>query len=207
MKKIIIFILIFIVILVLTGGIVAYTKDSPVFDIFFSDEAKEERALDRMAKLYPEKLGEFNLYGRGAEKIRKNKEECDEVNETLNKENLEIKGTVCVRGTIGEYRNTENKTVFVQIMKITKGKDIPGIDYLFGKLAMADKLGGYSIMRPESHEIGWFPADDSKIDVILTQEGVARKNPDGGESMLYQNKASGDNPVTRYFISKYPPEL
>ena len=207
MKRIILPICIVLAILIIVGGVIVYTKDSPMFDTFFSEKVKEERALDRMENLYPEKLGDFTLYSRGAEKVRKNKEECDEINETLNKEGLEIKGTVCARITIGEYRNAENKTVFVQIMKITKGKDIPGIDYLFGKPAAADKLGDYEIMRPENHEISWFPADDSIIDVILTQEGVARKNPDGGESMLYQNKASGDNPVTQYFISKYPPEI
>lgn len=205
MKKIILLSLLVIILLVVVGGTVVFAKDSPIFDIFFSDKAKEERALNRMAKLYPEKLGEFNLYGRGGEKVRKNMEECNEVNETLNKENLETKGTVCARITIGEYRNTENKVIFVHIMKITKGKDIPGIDYLFGKLTIIDKLGNYSIMRPENHEIGWFPVDGSEIDVILTQEGVVRKEPNGGESMLYQNKVSGNNPVTQYFISKYPP--
>lgn len=205
MKKIILFIFIIAVASIIAGGAIVYAKDFLMFDVFFSEKTKEERALNRMAKLYPEKLGDFNLYGRGAEKIRKNREECNEVNETLNKENLEIKGTVCARITIGEYRNIDNKVIFVQIMKITKGKDIPGIDYLFGKLTMADKLKGHNIMRPENHEIGWFPADDSKIDVILTQEGAVRKNPDGGESMLYQNKATGDNLITQYFISKYPP--
>lgn len=208
MKKIILlFILAIVVILVISGGIFVFAKDSPIFDVFFSDKQKEERALERMAKLYPEKLGDFSLYARGPEKVRKNKEECNEINETLNKDNLEIKGTVCARITIGEYRNAENETIFVQIMKITKGKDIPGVEYLFGKISGAFELKGYEIMRPENHEIGWFPEDSSEIDVVLTQEGVARKNPDGGESMLYQNKATGENPVTQYFLSKFSPSL
>jgi hypothetical protein len=134
MKKLIILIAL-IIILGVVAGVIVYAKDSPMFDIFFSENQKEERALDRMAKLYPEKLGDYTLYSRRAEKIRKNKEECSEINETLNKENLEIKGTVCARETIGEYRNAENKTVFVQMMQITKGENLEGIEYLFGKLS------------------------------------------------------------------------
>ncbi len=196
-----------VVLLVGAGLAFVFAKDASIFDIFFSGNQKEERALDRMEGLYPESIGDFSLYARGSEKIRKERNWCDEIDETIHRDsgNIQIKGTLCYRITVGEYRNAENKTVFINIMQITKGEDTPGIDYLFGERAIVDKLGDYNIMRPENHEIGWFPADNSKIHVILTQEGVARKNSDGGESMLYQNKATGDNPVTQYFISKYPP--
>lgn len=207
-KKLVISIIIFIVVvLVFSGAMFVFAKDLVIFDVFYSGQEKEIRIIKRMAKLFPEKLEDFSLYSRGPEKISGDPEECEEVNETLNKENLEIKGTVCARSARGQYRNAENKVVFVHMMRITKGADIPGLDYLFGKIAGVFKLGSYEIVRPERHEIGWFPINKDKMDVILTQEGVARLESDGGESMLYQNQATGDNPVTKYFIEKYQPKI
>lgn len=209
MKKIFILSAVILAVLILaTGATFVFAKDSSIFDFLFSKDQKEERIMKRMASLYPEILGDFKLYSHSVGKITKDKEVCQEIDETINKENLQIKGTFCARVTVGQYRNSENKSIFVHMMQITKGRDIPGINRLLGMtVASSDKLGNYNIFRPENHEIGWFPKNTSKMNVILTQEGVARSDPDGGETMLYQNKATGDNPVTQYFISKYPPVI
>jgi len=203
MKKSIIAVLVIIITLIIIGGVAFYARDSFVFDIFFSEEQKNERDLNRMAKLYPEKIDNFSLYSWSAEKIRKDSE-CGEINEILNNEGKEIKGEICTRTTIGQYRDSNNNAIFVHLVKISKGRDDPGIDYLFEKISQTkDKLESYNIIRPENHEIGWFPMKNFGIYLVLTQEGIARKEPDGGESMLYQNKATGNNPVTQYFLTKF----
>ena len=124
MKKITKIILgVFIIILVATGGIVVFAKDSPMFDVFFSEKTKEERELSRLAKLYPETIGGYTLYSWNAEKIQK-RAECENVDNTINKVtgNIEINGEICNRYTVGQYRMAgSNKVVFVHIYKIIKG--------------------------------------------------------------------------------------
>jgi uncharacterized protein YxeA len=203
MKKIILLIIAVVIILILGGGVFIFAKDSPMFDVFFSEKQKEERELNRLAKLYPETIGNYTLYSWGAEKVQK-RAECENVNETINKAvgNVEINGEVCNRYAVGQYRmQGSNKVVFVHIYKITKGADI--MKNLLLNMLSADKMGDYFAIRPERHEIGWIAGDG--VDYILTQEGTVKIESDGGQSMSYMNKATGDNPVTQYFISKYPP--
>ncbi len=203
MKKIILLVVLIIIILATAGGIIVYAKDSPVFDVFFSEKQKEERDLNRLAKLYPETIGNYTLYSWSAEKIQK-RAECENVDDTINKVtgNIEVKGEICNRYTIGQYRmNGSNKVVFVHIYKTTKGEDI--MRSLLLNMLSSDKLGDYFTIRPEKHEIGWLT--DALADYILTQEGTVKMESDGGQSMSYINKATGDNPVTQYFISKYSP--
>ena len=181
-----------ITILAIAGGVIVYAKDSPIFDVFFSEKTKEVRDLNRLEKLYPETIGNYTLYSWSAEKIQK-RVECENVNE----------GEICNRYTVGQYRMSgSNKVVFVHIYKITKGADI--MKKLLLKMLSADRLDGYFTIRPERHEIGWLT--DSVADYILTQEGTVKMEADGGQSMSYINKATGDNPVTQYFVSKYPPK-
>jgi len=204
MKKIILlFVVAVLIILIAGGGVFVFAKDLPMLDVFFSEKQKEERGLNRLARLYPETIGNYMLYSWNAEKIQK-RAECESVNETINRVtgNLEFKGEICSRYTVGQYRmNGSNRVIFVHIYKITKGADI--MKNLLLNMSSADKLGDYFTIRPERHEIGWLVNSD--VDYILTQEGTVKVESDGGQSMSYLNKATGDNPVTQYFMSKYPP--
>ena len=203
MKKIILLAVLIVIISAVAGGIIVYAKDSPVFDVFFSEKQKEERDLNRLAKLYPETIGNYTLYSWSAEEIQK-RAECEKIDETINKVtgNVDVGGEICNRYTVGQYRMAgSNKVVFVHIYKITKGADT--MKKLLLNMLSAEKLGDYFTIRPERHEIGWLT--DSVADYILTQEGTVKIESDGGQSMSYMNKATGDNPVTQYFIGKYPP--
>ncbi|OGZ65269.1 MAG: hypothetical protein A2998_02095 [Candidatus Staskawiczbacteria bacterium RIFCSPLOWO2_01_FULL_37_25b] len=187
MKKLILWIMIIIGIIIVTGGVAVFAKDAEIFDIFFSDKVKDERALNRMAKLYPEIMGDYVLYSWNAEKVQK-RAECE--------------GEICSRYTIGQYRmDGSNKVVFVHIYKATKGTEI--FKNVLLNMLSSEKFGEYNVIRPERHEIGWWVG--SNVDYILTQEGTVKFEIDGGQSMSYINKATGENPVTQYFISKYPP--
>lgn len=199
MKKTIFTVLIILFFLVTGGVIVVYAKDAPVFDIFFSEKVKEERDFNRLEKLYPEKIGNYTLYYAGGEKVAK-KAECSQIDESFNDQAPRVQGELCTRQTIGQYRmDGSNKTVFVYIYKETKGGDLLK-NYLVKFIL--DKLGNYNIIRMEKAEIGWIPIRD--YDYILTQESMVVPGINGGESFNYANKATGDNPVTQYFLLKYP---
>jgi hypothetical protein len=194
MKKAIL-ITIIVLILVISGGVTVYAnKDSEIFDTLFPENIKEERYIKRIERLFPEKIGDYEIYiyGGSDNKIR-NQNEC---------ENLPG-AEVCLTELTAEYRqNNGNNIVFVIISKITKDKEA----YLkfLKENSFQSVLNNYKVMRLEKHEIYWLPASD-KIDSIGTQEGTFVKNDGGGESYNYASLATGDNIVTQYFIKNYPP--
>jgi len=201
MKKII-FILIIILILFAGGIAFAYFSNSPLLDRFLSSEMRQAREIQRIRKIFPDKLDEYLLYGRSPEKIRVSNE-CRNIEDHPDIDVGGLTGEVCQKIIIGEYRQTAgDRVVFIHLSQIVKGKDI--FMALLKKSTQADKLGNYNIMRIERHELGWYPV--SNFDVILTQEGTVESGSNGSENMSYKEMASGDNTVTQYFISKYPPE-
>ena len=200
MKKLKIIIPIILIVLIGAGAIIIYAKEAPIFDIFFSEEIKEGRKLDRLAKLYPETIGEFTLYSRGSEKLEKIREECSDINETIAGENFQ--GILCRTGIRAEYRN-QGISIFVNIFKLSSGKEL--LAQIWWKMSQTDKLFGYNIMRIENHEIGWFLDDKSGVDWVDLQETIVQKNSNGGESRISPTEPIGNNSVTQYFISKYPP--
>ncbi len=181
----------------------AYFSNSPVLDSFLSPEMRQDREYKRTIKIFPEQLGEYVLYERGPKKISISNE-CRKIENHPDVEVAGLTGEFCQKLIIGQYRQiTDGKVVFIHLSQINKGKD--AFQALLKKLSQPDKLGKYNIVRFEQHELGWYPA--SKLDVILTQEGMAKVEIDGSESMSYKEKASGNNPVTKYFINQYPPAL
>ena len=119
--------MIIIGIIIVTGGVAVFAKDAEIFDIFFSDKVKDERALNRMAKLYPEIMGDYVLYSWNAEKVQK-RAECE--------------GEICSRYTIGQYRmDGSNKVVFVHIYKATKGTEI--FKNVLLNMLSSEKFGEY----------------------------------------------------------------
>lgn len=200
MKKIIFTVLIILFFLAVGGAIIVYAKDAPVFDVFFSGKIKEQRDFIRLEKLYPEKIGNYILYRTGREKVIK-KSECSQIDESFNDQAPRVQGELCTRQTIGQYRmDGSNKVMFVYIYKATKGKDL--LKKYLMKFVL-DKLGDYNIIRMDKSEIGWIPIKD--YGYILIQESAVVPEINGGESFNYTNKATGDNPVTQYFLSKYTP--
>lgn len=202
MKKIILGAVLFLILAILLGGGIAmFAKDAQIFDRFYSGEEKEQRILNRMVKLFPENIGDFHLYGPGPEKIRK-ENRCEQYQSEFRGIKLDIFGEVCNRNVIAEYRNG-NKVVFVYLMSTTKGKDV--FDSFVKKFSKDGKLGDYNVKSLEKQEISWF-VENAKNDVefVSAQEALVTKYPDGSESMDYRNKATGENPVTQYFLSKFP---
>ena len=194
MKKIILIIIIALVLVVSGGATVYANKDAEIFDILFPENIKTERYIKRIEKLFPEKIGDYEIYiyGNSENKIR-NQNECE------NLSGVEI----CSIKLTAEYRqNVGNNIVFVSIAKINSGKEAY-INFL-KDIATEDIINNYKITRVEKHEIFWIPAA-GKIDSIGTQEGTFVKNEIGGESYSYANLATGNNVVTQYFMTKYPP--
>ena len=60
---------------------------------------------------------------------------------------------------------------------------------------------GHHLLRLENHEIVWFTSTDYTY--VETQEGTYTADNDGS-GYSYQT-ATGDNDVTRYMLSVYPP--
>lgn len=140
--------------------------------------------------LMPKTIGNYGVYGL----VELSKEECY----TDPKE-----GQFCYKYLRAQYRETGgNRIVFVNLTVYTKGYDV--WKKLITPLIIADKISGYDVFRVEKHEIAWYPISNSIINVVFTQEGKYTKVTDG-ENYSYEDKATGDNPVTKYFLSKYSP--
>lgn len=199
MKKIILFILIILILTTIGFGFV-YAEKASIINIFLTPEEKELKEIQRLREMFPEKLGTYELYGLTPEKIQV-KLECDDVEKHPDTRDTELAGKICVKTIITEYREiVSNKIIFVHFSQIYEGREIS--QQLFERFTKKEKLGNFDVVRIENHEIGWSPA--SAFDFILTQEGIVKPGKSGGESMNY-GTATGNNPVTQYFIEKYPP--
>lgn len=190
MKKI--FIAIIAVLLVGGGATYIYGSELPIFDSFYSPEQQEVRQVMRLAKEFPQSIGDYTLYGRTPEKIQ------------VKKECLPSGGTqVCYRNITAEYRQTGGRNgVFIQVAQAANEAG-DELKTLIKQQTSPATLGAYAVVRIENHELGWFPV--KKYNFVLTQEGIYTTNTDGSESYTYPNKATGSNPVTSYFINAYPP--
>ena len=195
MKKTIIIFSILALVVLIGAGLFFFFRDDAIFDVFYSKDQWETRALNRMAKIYPKTLGQFTL----KEPVELDSTDCNQL-QTNGEE-------VCARMARGRYYDKTDRVIIVSMTQIVKGREAAE-KFLYDRATLfgSDTLYGYNIMRYEKHEIGWFPKNDSKTTVILTQEGVfAMDSVNGVELFHYPNKATGDNPVTKYFLSKYPP--
>jgi hypothetical protein len=181
-----------VVALVVGGGAYVYGSELPIFDALYSPEQQELRQVQRLAKEFPAAIGTYALYGQSPEKIQVRKE-CvpPESQET------------CYRNITAEYRQTDgHKVVFVHISKAAN-EGGEALKAFVTKEASPDTLGTYGVVRVEQHELGWFPL--AGYDVVMTQEGVCTPNERGTVDCGYPARATGANPVTQYFIERYPP--
>jgi len=192
--------LVIVGIVVVGSGVFIYSKSKEINPStpFINDAQKE---INSAESLFPEVFGDYTLYISNLKKVQID-EECRNVEDSSDLKSTGITGEVCIKTFIGQYRKTsENKVVFVHLNKVISGKDI--YELIFNKMSKKDVLGKYSIFRIEQHELAWVPF--SSFDFIFTQEGIWTTDSDGGESMSYKQKATGSNPITQYFINKYPP--
>ena len=63
-------------------------------------------------------------------------------------------------------------------------------------------IGSNKLNRLENHELFWFTGKDYPA-VVFTQEATIQYYADGTSSYLYET-ATGDNDVTKEFLSRYP---
>src|SRR3989344_241477 len=114
-------------------------------------------------------------------------------------------GDLCVEGNRAEYRaSNSNKVIFVNFWDITSGTEAQ-LKELYansneGTLETIN-IGSNKLYRLENHELFWFTGKDYPA-VIFTQEGTIIYNTDG-YSYSY-GTATGENEVTKKFLSLYP---
>ena len=126
--------------------------------------------------------------------------DCEEINENSNDlpPGFDNFGTVCQEGFRLQYQNDNDEGVFIHLIDTTKGKNI--FDELL-ELSYAEKVF-LNVFRLENHELFWFP--DRAWDLILTQEFTSTTD-EHGTSYNY-GVATGEDPVTEWSITNYPPE-
>ena len=120
---------------------------------------------------------------------------------------------VCTTTTLLGYQNNlSHKITFVQLSKVTKGKDAMK-KFLTNISALADNeynlrgetfpYVGPKIYRLEKHELFWFAQE---YDIIMNQQYTLVVNKNMNSTSYEMAIATGDNPVFRYFLNKYPPK-
>src|SRR3989344_1664658 len=161
MKKLSVILAIIILIIVGGGVIYASTKDSQVFDVFYSPEVRKHREIARLQKkFFPESISGYILSSRDLDKIRVEDEECSEMRYDIDSSSgTQDRREVCIQEILGEYRQSGGNTkIFVK----------------------KEKLGTFSVFHWEPHEIGWFPS--SSFNLINIQEGTWELDGSGGEN-------------------------
>lgn len=194
-------IIIIIAIIIIGVGTIVYSKYNKNIDTPNPVDDKELQEAKRLRALFPDTIGDYTLYNRNADKVDI-RSGCNMIEDHPDSKNLGISGEMCTKNATGEYRKSaDNKGIFIHLSTITKGKEI--YLSLVEKMSKPDKLGEHNVFRMEKPEIGWIPA--SQFDLIVTQEGVYKIHENGVEQYMYPDEATGQNPVTQYFITQYAP--
>lgn len=179
-----------------------YSSNNEGFDRFFPKAMRDRREWKRIRLQFPDTIENFVLFDRSSEKIQMRAEECSNIEDHPDTARLGLSGEICRKTVIAQYREQAgDHVIFVQALIVTKGSEIQRA-YL-SKVTQPMMIGTAHAFRLERHEIGWYPT--TRFDVLLTQEGRWKSVSGGGESMSYRNLATGDNPVTQYFLSKFSP--
>jgi hypothetical protein len=197
MKKILIIALVIIVIV----GVFIYARESVlVSSLYISQEEKDTKESARLESLFPDIIEDYQISLNNPTNVDV-RNECVTIEDKADLKSTGLTGEVCTRVFIAQYvERNSRKAVFIHASKSLKSPEL--LKLVIERLSKKDTLGSRQIFRIESHEIGWFPESD--FDVIITQEGERPK--DGGtENMSYTSKATGNNPVTKYFLDKFSP--
>jgi len=161
-------------------------------DCMFSDK---ENLSESILINYPQEVSTYKLVGDNLEK-----KECNDISENERAASLSLSGEICIKNRRLEYADTNsNNGMFVILTKITKGYDL--YKAYFNNYPSQATIGGYNVQRLESHELFWFISNEQ---AIFTQEFTKVPSEEGGFSYNY-GTATGDNAVTQWFLSSYPP--
>ncbi len=160
--------------------------------------AKKEELLQKIweikGSIFPHQIGTYTLDSDPEEEFS-----CQRYEEQPDVES-KLTGEICTDSRRAEYRDSSsNKVVFVIAIKFTKGRDL--WKKHLKSLERPVLIGDQTIFRIEKHELGWW-TDSFQFNRIFTQEGRITSLPNG-TSYSY-GTATGENPVTQYFLEKYP---
>ncbi len=153
---------------------------------------------------FPEKIGEYalvdaSLSGPNAEY------ECRNVEDHPDTKNLGLNGEICIKGVRLQYENKATKKgLFVIPTSVSKGLEI--YLALISKMSKPVIIDGKRLFRVEEHEIGWVTQGKEAVNIIMTQEYTVIDSGDGDGRSYNYGTATGDNPVTKYFLENYPPK-
>ncbi len=174
----------------------------PIIEEESTDEDTEEESTDDNtieSTYFPKTISTYSLYDSGEEP-----EECID------------DGSLCAEGLRGEYRDSAtNSVVFVGLWDIdvtdaTKGSEEAQLKEYFASSFDEDSdgtldsilIGSNKLYRLEDHELFWFTGKDFPP-LIFTQEGSLHLREEGSYDFTY-GTATGDNAVTKKFLSLYP---
>ncbi len=153
---------------------------------------------------FPESLGDYILFRDINGEVQETDERCERIEDSADGKALGLKGEYCAKATVAQYRHTgSNKVIFVHLTNITQG--LEAYKAILNKITTPEKLSTHDVFRVEKHEIAWFSPTNT-FNLIFTQEGtVSISSP--RETNYSYGKATGDNPVTQFFLKKYPPTM
>jgi hypothetical protein len=171
-----------------------------------TDEPKEEKPVAPEA-YFPESIGDYKLIENNTKKVQVTDRDCRQFGQSQAQEDVKlgVTGETCSKILKAEYRQSgTDKVVFIHLQKILSGKNIA--QQVVAKTNTLEKFGSSTLYRAEKHEIKWWTEDT--FDLVISQEGRWKKGgADAGVifSYSYKEKATANNPVTKYFLEKYPP--
>jgi hypothetical protein len=190
-------IIILVGVVLIGGGVFVYSKNNAV-----TPEQKIAAEKARVTALFPQTLGDYELVERNLSKVRIEERDCQLVQDGGDSKATGLSGEICWKTFRAEYeQKNSNKVIFVDLNTVLSNKEL--FLQVVAFFATPDTLDGHSVVRMETPEIGWMPKSD--FDFIRTQEGTRKVEANGDMSMSYTQKASGNNPVTQYFLRTYPP--
>jgi hypothetical protein len=168
---------------------------------------KKETTLD----LFPKTIENYALYKSGFDATNSQCKELVKKKDATNYKKVGVfespsglTGKFCQNTFNAEYRNqNDNKLVSIALVKITEGEDLYKKTIEEG--TKLEIINNYEVLRNNARRILWTHKQGSLFDYILSTEATWEKNEQGYDSYFYKEIATGENPVTQYFLKTYPP--
>lgn len=186
---------------------IAYVLEFPIADSLQLDQSMKKIESKRASKYFPDTIGEYSVSSESEQKVEIARM-CNKIEDNDILKEIGRTGNACMETFTALYgkvvsstiATTTGKIVKVNLSRFTEAGDL--LHLLVEKTTEIDILEGKKIFHTVPFRLGWSPA--SRFDLIITEEGESLVSSTTS-SIKYEGKATGDNDVTRYFISKYPP--
>lgn len=142
------------------------------------------------AEKFPENLGPYVLSEQNS------RSECSDIDSQ----------NICSTSSSIWYRDVANKQIrIVNIVSVETASDLEVLKNAFFKTdewtAKSVSIGSVNVYQLENHEIAWW-TDTNRI--VMVQE-YAYEVPAGGGESARPITATGQNEVTAWFLSEFPP--